>query len=677
MSSVAGRVRHLDAQVDQISLVPLTLADEGESDSEETILARPCPSEAVSKVDALSSPRVQELLRISKSLSTTSSSRSLLSPQKICRLLQQSRIADGPGAVTTRDRSGKQHFEREIEWYVVGKATIQTYGVILSTLLDQIIPLSDDIWYWEEVLASYSYSTLYTIQTSPIRAWTWTEGIYVSSRTRLRQLRMASAGGVDARSLGNSVLQRWRRFYSIVRVSIEERTIGDLPRRVLSPVALCRGQARQKCVQLRRLREMIASALGVIIGEGLDFEVSDEAAKSEMAEKSHEWKDVLERSVSLMDMVLRGVLTLDTPTAEFEEQVFASVSTDPELSVNMEDVNEPERPAVLARRLMELLDLALPQHVAATKRLVVENGRPSPLIRYWLPAGLLLISSSTILRLLVNHRSDILNWVADLGTTMRDFWFNWVIEPAKRIIGTIRHDSNSEIAIMSRESLKADRDSLERMVVDFALDNPHLATGSSSLNDAQISEVRAKVKEGDVTPVLKAYEKDLRRPFVGAVKGDLVRALLIQVQKTKVDLEVAISGIDALLKSQELVFGFVGLTPGILVLVATVRYLRTLRGGRKGLRRSQRAERIVRVLRKIDRILMEAGAVENKLLSYQHHGLLLCEVHVLRELAHGLLPKDVEKEFIQDLDDVVNLKGTHVQHMALERIRWAYSRWWS
>jgi nuclear-control-of-ATPase protein 2 len=40
------------------------------------------------------------------------------------------------------------------------------------------------------------------------------------------------------------------------------------------------------------------------------------------------------------------------------------------------------------------------------------------------------------------------------------------------------------------------------------------------------------------------------------VRGDLVRALLIQIQKTKVDVEIAIGGIDALLKSQELVFGF-------------------------------------------------------------------------------------------------------------------------
>lgn len=93
------------------------------------------------------------------------------------------------------------------------------------------------------------------------------------------------------------------------------------------------------------------------------------------------------------------------------------------------------------------------------------------------------------------------------------------------------------------------------MVVDFALDNPEVA----GLRDdsAAIATIRRKVREGDLTPVLRAYEQDLKRPVFGAMTGNLVRTLLIQIQKTKVDVEVAIGGIDALLKSQELVFGYV------------------------------------------------------------------------------------------------------------------------
>jgi nuclear control of ATPase protein 2 len=98
-------------------------------------------------------------------------------------------------------------------------------------------------------------------------------------------------------------------------------------------------------------------------------------------------------------------------------------------------------------------------------------------------------------------------------------------------------------------------------------------------------------------------------------------------------------------------------------------------GGRKGLRRSQRARRGIRVLRRIDRILSDATPTQNNLITYKDHGLLVCEVHVLRQLAHGLLPGDVEKEFIEDLEELANLKGIQVQLRALERIRWAYAEW--
>lgn len=102
---------------------------------------------------------------------------------------------------------------------------------------------------------------------------------------------------------------------------------------------------------------------------------------------------------------------------------------------------------------------------------------------------------------------------------------------------------------MSKRSLEGDRASLERMVVDFAAQ-------ISQNGSADIDSVRDAVQEGDLTPVLRAYEQELQRPLYNSLRGNLVRALLIQIQKTKVDVEVAMGGIDALLKSQELVFGY-------------------------------------------------------------------------------------------------------------------------
>lgn len=617
------------------------------------------------------SPRIAELQSIVKALSTTSSSSPLLSPWRISTLLEQGAVTERENGLQSEEVAHTQSYEEELEWLLVSKATVQTYGLLLGTFLEQTIPLSNDIWYWDEVLGSHTYTGLYTIQTSPLRLWSWTKDIYSDARTRLAQLRDSPGDTVTAREIGTGLTDQWKQFYVLVLESIRERSIADIQRRVLSPIALCRTQAKQNQARLKRLREMNASGLGVLMDEGLNLDINDESIEATKVESdSHDWKIVVERSVALMDTVLRNVTALNTGVSDFEDMVFASVEDDPEISSRGTEMNGP---AKLSARLQQLLLVHMPHHVAASKKLTSEYGRPSRLVRYWLPAGVLLLSSSTILQIFVNRRAEIITWFRDLGATVRDFWLNWVIEPTKKVIGTIRHDKDSEVAIMSKQSLKGDRDSLERMVVDFAIDNP---AGGGSLTEAQISDIRAKVKEGDLTPVLRAYEKDLRKPFMGTVRGDLVRTLLIQVQKTKVDVEVAISGIDALLKSQELVFGFIGLTPGILICFAAFRYLGGTFGSRKGLKRDRRANQTLHVLRNIDRILTLAVPAQNSLLSYKDHGLLLCEVHVLRERARRLFPGEIKREFLEDVADLCNINsGIPTQLRVLERIRWGYSKW--
>lgn len=660
-----SQVRRLDAYLDRLPVLSEVSSEDGRSEADDHGFA---------VANAFSSPRLDHLLRIVRSLSTTSSSTPLLPAWRIRSLLSQSGIHAGTHhadpEVRAQDARAKSPYENEIEWLLVSKATIQLHGTVLNTLLDRIIPLSDDIWYWDEILGTYSYSCLYAVQTSPVRFWAWSREVYQASKTRFRSVssvRDAPAEFVDSTRAG------WGQFYGIVRETIRERSFANIQRKVLSPVALSRSEARRKQAQLRKLREITASGLGVLMDEGLQFGPDDDE-KAELQDH-HDLKGVVERSVALMDMVLREVCTLDVNINDFEDKVFAGVEEDPELSVHLEDSTATNRPAVVARRLLNIIDNSLPDHLSIMTSLANDNGRPGSLVRYWLPATIGLLSSTTVLRFLFNRKADILKWIADLGTTIRDFWFNWVVEPTSKVVSTIRHDKNSEIAIMSRDSLKADRESLERMVVDFALDKPHFAVDGSSLSSLQVDEIRAKVAEGDVTPVLRAYEKDLRSPFMGAVRGDLVRSLLIQVQKTKVDLEVAMTGIDALLKSQELVFGFIGLTPGVLVSIGIVQYLRGFLGGRSGQRDSKKAGKAVRILRNLDRILAEARPTENNLLSYKDHGLLLCEVHVLRSFAARLMPHEISKEFLEDLDDLSNMKGIQVQTKALDRIRWAYARW--
>ena len=343
----------------------------------------------------------------------------------------------------------------------------------------------------------------------------------------------------------------------MVHRSIQDRSSADTHTKVVTPLAVYRSEIKQKQNGLKQLREISASGLGLLMDEGLTFDIDDNSSvvKGQSTPSKEEWMTTIAKSISLMETVLRKVPTVDIPISEFEESVFTAVEDDAEVVQRTESNSSAEQPMHLAGRLQHILKVHLPEQAISSKKLVTKYGRPSRLTRYWIPAVVFLLTGSTALRVIASRRAEITTWIREFGATVIDFWANWVVEPIKKLIGTIRHDENSEVAIMSKSSLEGDRASLERMVVDFAIDHPEPA--GTTLSEAQKSAVRLKVKEGDLTPVLRAYERDLQRPFMGTIRGDLIRAMLIQIQKTKVDVEVAIGGIDALLKSQELVFGYV------------------------------------------------------------------------------------------------------------------------
>lgn len=62
-----------------------------------------------------------------------------------------------------------------------------------------------------------------------------------------------------------------------------------------------------------------------------------------------------------------------------------------------------------------------------------------------------------------------------------------------------------------------------------------LSADKLGYNQTQLEELSAKIREGDLTPVLQVYEEDIKSPLKNMFAGSLVRSLLIQIQKTKVN----------------------------------------------------------------------------------------------------------------------------------------------
>ena len=602
-----------------------------------------------------------------RALSTTSSSRPLLTRSRLRDLVQS--ISREPEQLAQASAAQK---DADVAWIATGKATVQLYGLVLNSLLEQTIPLSESIWYWDDVLGSYANTALYTIQTSPERFLKQAQDIYTDAKQKFQNSHSVGESAQEARQ---SIQEGWREFYALVKNSVRERSLVHARSRILSPFSICRMQARKNQAQIRKLRETNATAIGLVVDEGLSFPTGhDEMVKLSAADvdQAH-WQSTIAKSVSLLENVLRNATARECSLSEFEENVFTAVEGDPEFVATSDEHETTTSPAQLAKRILHIIDDHLPQQETEYTQLSSDFGKPSRVIRYWIPCVVLVFSGSTLLRVFANRKAEIMQWFRDFGATVQDFWLNWVIEPTKRLIGTIRHDKDSEIAIQSKESLKADRESLERMVVDFAVEHPENGTRYS---DTEVDAIRLKVKEGDLTPVLRAYEREMLSPIKNAITGDLIRTLLIQVQKTKVDVEVAIGGIDSLLKSQELLFGFVGIAPGVLISYYVVQWLRGTFGGRRGIQQKKQQGEAVRLLRNIDRTLTNSTPTDEGILSYKDHGLLLCEGHVLRQRAAKVLPGSVQREFLEDFNDLMDSRnGVARQIKVLDRIQWAYSQW--
>lgn len=518
-------------------------------------------------------PHSLQLKAIVRALSTSARSRPLLRRSRVRGLLAQ--ISDKRPEYTTSQASSPE--VSNLEWLAVGKATAQVYGLILDSLLDRTIPLSESIWYWDDVLGSYPNTALYTVQMSPIRFWRQAKEVYADARQKFASGPNIRASAQEATS---NLSAGWREFYGLVQNSIRERSLAQAQSKILSPFSIARIEVRRNLTQITNLRKTSAATIGRLVRECLVFDGAPEdrrhgALPMLIEAQDEDWQTTIARTANLLGAAARS---------QQQHEVDDDYSIDPATASSAE----------VAHVLIKILDEHLPRQEVHADFLRTSYGKPSRLIRYWIPALGLVLSGSTLLRIVANRQAEIAQWFRELGQTTIDFWTNWVLEPTKKLIGTIRHDENSEIAIQSRDSLQADRDSLERMVVDFAVQHPENGT---PFTETQIADLRSKVKQGDLTPVLKAYEREMQSPIKNAIMGDLIRTLLIQVQKTKVDVEVAIGGIDTILKSQELLFGFVGIAPGVLISWALFQWFRGTFGGRKGLQQGQRKGEAIRLIR--------------------------------------------------------------------------------
>uniref|UniRef100_A0A7S0RH57 Uncharacterized protein n=1 Tax=Chlamydomonas leiostraca TaxID=1034604 RepID=A0A7S0RH57_9CHLO len=230
--------------------------------------------------------------------------------------------------------------------------------------------------------------------------------------------------------------------------------------------------------------------------------------------------------------------------------------------------------------------------------------RPSRLQRHWLRFTAAALLAVWVGRWLYRHSSlsgsdDLARWTREAVQVVADSAQVHVLAPLLAVRDELTHTFRSRPSIVSPAEFEADKASLLRMLEDFRADSGHDTNSSSSTFSLPSLGLSGDAGEGGtaaVQPVttsmsaeqqdalsvgmkevMAAYEKEMRAPVRNLVMGQLVRSLLIQVQRLKLDTEAAMLEMDQILRANELSLSLMAAVPSLLigwgVLAALYRWL--------------------------------------------------------------------------------------------------------
>ncbi|CAI5758856.1 unnamed protein product [Candida verbasci] len=269
------------------------------------------------------------------------------------------------------------------------------------------------------------------------------------------------------------------------------------------------------------------------------------------------------------------------------------------------------------------------------------TSQPSFITRYWVILLLLIKYGPSQSINIYNNRNEIIEWIKYNGIEpIKGFIQNWVIKPINEILNILRSDD--EISITTKDSLKSDITSLENMIYEFAQDNKIETTPET---------ISKNVNDGNLQIIMSRYENEIRSPIKYIISGSLLRLILIQIQKGKVDGAVAINGIDKLLKSQQLVFGIVSMSPSIIILYQIYKYFTS---SKKIVVNGKQLNLIcLKSLNNIENLLIQ---LKNKTITNGEsiEGELLIEIINLIVSSKPIIPKELFDDWIRDLNELNN-----------------------
>ncbi|GAV81088.1 NCA2 domain-containing protein, partial [Cephalotus follicularis] len=200
--------------------------------------------------------------------------------------------------------------------------------------------------------------------------------------------------------------------------------------------------------------------------------------------------------------------------------------------------------------------------------IVAKHQRPRKITQFWIRCTCGAIGLSICSMWLLRHSSlmgssDIDNWIREAKDSIVTFFNDHVEQPLLSIRDELfdtfrkRHKGVMEI-----EEVQLTSNSLHRMLLAFS----EQTRGQKLPENASDQEM--------LGIVMARYEKELMHPIQNLLSGELARALLIQVQKLKLDIETAMLELDQILKANEINFAILAALPAFFLSLLSLMLVR-------------------------------------------------------------------------------------------------------
>ena len=227
------------------------------------------------------------------------------------------------------------------------------------------------------------------------------------------------------------------------------------------------------------------------------------------------------------------------------------------------DVESPQWSEALATDAISLIYQNLQKLDSFVSSQLSSHKKPRNMTIYWLPYTCGAIGLSACSLWLLRHSSlmgssDMDNWIQDAKESVAGFWDEHVERPIISIRDELFETfKRTDKRVMEREEVQLTEESLHRMLITFC----EQTSKEKPAQDASLQEL--------LEIVMKRYEKESMHPIQNLFSGELARAMLIQVQKLKLDLQEAMLELDQILKANEINFAILAALPafGLLLLL--------------------------------------------------------------------------------------------------------------